>query len=126
MPHGFVKQPNGRYAIFSTIVDDFILLDATAKEAFEEEIRRCKGYTYPGNLEHDLRRGIGNLEVDGRNWEWSPDWQEAIRTIIFTHGPEFPSRAAMLDLGLISEAQVSILWDLAKEERGEESKGFDR
>ena len=32
MPSQMIRQPNGRFALWSTIVDDFVLLDATADE----------------------------------------------------------------------------------------------
>ena len=31
MPSRVVKQPNGKYAIFSTVVEDFVAYDCTAK-----------------------------------------------------------------------------------------------
>jgi hypothetical protein len=34
MAQHIVRQPNGRYAIFSSIVDDFISYDATAEECY--------------------------------------------------------------------------------------------
>ncbi len=35
MPRYPVKQPNGKYAIFSTVVDHFIAYDATPEEIME-------------------------------------------------------------------------------------------
>lgn len=32
MAHQIVKQPDGRYAVWSTIVDDFVIENATPKE----------------------------------------------------------------------------------------------
>jgi hypothetical protein len=36
MPRSVVKQPNGKYAIFSTIVDNFVMLDATKEHIIQE------------------------------------------------------------------------------------------
>lgn len=33
MPSFYLKQPNGKYALFSTIVDDFCAMDMTRQEA---------------------------------------------------------------------------------------------
>lgn len=35
MGHSVIKQPNDKYAIFSSIVDDFIVTDATKDELIE-------------------------------------------------------------------------------------------
>lgn len=32
MSHWIVKQPNGNYAVFSSVVDDFVFIDATREE----------------------------------------------------------------------------------------------
>lgn len=90
MPHCFVKQPNGKYAIWSTIVDDFIGLDYTAAGALQEELNRPNFGPYPGGqgqYESDLRREIGNVEVDGRAWVWAPTWQECLKTVILFGNP---------------------------------------
>ena len=35
MGQQIVKQPDGRYAIFSSVVDDFIVIDATPRELID-------------------------------------------------------------------------------------------
>lgn len=35
MPQHITKQPNGKYAIFSSVVDDFVVYDATPEECYE-------------------------------------------------------------------------------------------
>ncbi len=64
-------QPNGKYAVFSTIVDDFILLDATRDEYIEFEL---------DNKRKDLEQHIDNLETP------YPSWDDAIRIIELVHG----------------------------------------
>jgi len=48
MGRKLIKQPNNKYSIFSSIVDDFIVWNATEKEIIdfyvEEEIERAKKY----------------------------------------------------------------------------------
>lgn len=41
MSHLFVKYGEDRWAIWSTVVDDFIVYDATAKEVIEYEAERA-------------------------------------------------------------------------------------
>ena len=38
MGHQIMKQPDGKYAVWSTIVDDFILLNASPENIIEMEI----------------------------------------------------------------------------------------
>lgn len=65
MAHSLVKQPNGLLAVFSSIVDNFILTDATPEqivawcvsEAAEEERKRAEQWVkgeLPGTRIRDL------------------------------------------------------------------------
>jgi hypothetical protein len=42
MAHRLVKQPNGNYSIFSTIVDAFVLYDASEVELSDYYLERYK------------------------------------------------------------------------------------
>jgi hypothetical protein len=42
MSHQIIKQPNGLFAVWSTIVDDFVLLDATPGDIFDDEMEDAK------------------------------------------------------------------------------------
>ena len=42
MGHEIVKQPNGLFAVWSTIVDDFVILDATLQELIDDEVNDAK------------------------------------------------------------------------------------
>jgi len=94
MPRCIVKQPNDRYAVWSTVVDDFILLDATAEEAFGEELNDVLKANYPGGkdaLRRDLCRELENIRETGRAWRWAPTWDEAIDTVRELHGESVAS-----------------------------------
>jgi len=39
MAHQIIKQPNGRFCIFSTIVDNFIRFDQTEEEIVQYELK---------------------------------------------------------------------------------------
>ncbi len=88
MPRCVVKQPNGKYAIWSSIVDHFISYDCTAEEAIAEEVRNSLYSNYPGDLMHDVCQSWLNLHDNGRAWRWAPTWDEAISTIKELHGEE--------------------------------------
>jgi hypothetical protein len=91
MPRCIVKQPNGKYGIWSSVVDDFVLLDATAEEVIVDEIGNPHKRNYPGGrdkLRADLCREFENIASDGRAWKWAPTWEEANQTIKDLHGED--------------------------------------
>jgi hypothetical protein len=91
MPRCIVKQPNDRYAIWSSVVDDFVLVDARAEEAIVEELNSPMNANFTGGkdaLRAAICREFENLASDGRAWKWGPTWNEAIETIRELHGEE--------------------------------------
>jgi len=91
MPRCIVKQKNDRYAIWSTVVDDFVLLDAMAEEVIVEELNDPLKANYPGGkdaLRYDLCREFENISETGRAWRWAPTWDEAIAIIRELHGED--------------------------------------
>ena len=122
MPHYFVKQPDNKYAIFSTVVDDFVCFDCTAKEAIEQDMIRDFG-KYPGGneqLEKDLRREIGNIEVDGKAWPWADTWDEAVKWSIEMNGPDSESTQWIIEAGFITLEQATKIYNDEQEERRKE------
>ena len=94
MSRCIVKQPNHFYAVWSSVVDDFILLEATAEEAIDEELNDILKANYPGGkdaLRRDLCREFENIKATGRAWQWAPTWDEAIATIKELHGESVAS-----------------------------------
>lgn len=67
-----VQQPNGRFAIFSSIVDNFTDINLTDEEAREECAFRSGQECVPGKIQ----RAMTN---PGR-------WREALETIRAVHG----------------------------------------
>jgi hypothetical protein len=91
MPRCIVKQNNDRYAIWSSVVDDFVTLDATAEEVIADELNDPLKANYPGGkdaLRRDLCREFENIATTGRAWKWAPTWNEAIEIIRELHGDE--------------------------------------
>ena len=41
MSHRLIKQPNGKYAVYSTIVDDLICANMTVDEIIENEVKQA-------------------------------------------------------------------------------------
>lgn len=86
MPSCTVLQPNGKYAVWSTIVDDFLLLNATEEEVVAYEVQHSNRMSdYPGGekaLAEDVRREFGHIRESGISWDWSPDWNSCINHLI--------------------------------------------
>ncbi len=103
MPHCFVLQPNGKFAIWSTIVDTFRYLDCTKEEAVDLEMVAPFNDGYPGGpnaLRSDLLREFDNIQQTGVAWPWAPTWDAAIRTIYHFHGAASDAIAACAALGI--------------------------
>jgi len=61
MANQIVKQPNGKYAIWSTIVDDFTVIDATP-----EEIINIWADDARQRIDEKVRSIVNQLNVGGR------------------------------------------------------------
>lgn len=78
MAHRVVKQPNGRYAIFSTVCDDVIAYGMTAEELTTYYVQEAAD---------KARAGIEELlsgKPDPVRWLWSAE--EILVTIRARHG----------------------------------------
>ncbi len=77
-----IKQPNGLYALFSRIVDDFILIDATPKDIVKELLDDRKR-----EIEREVARVITILEEGGKPYfQFTRSFDEAIAWIKEIHG----------------------------------------
>jgi len=83
MSQQIIRQPDGRYAIWSTIVDGFLLLDATRDELIEAML---------SNERDRVRIRVNDIcdKLDtGANpyFQFTMTWEEAIREHEQQHGP---------------------------------------
>jgi len=83
MGRHIIKQPNGKLAIWSTIVDNFIMTDVTKEEyiAFriQEETER---------VEKDINDIVDRLDTGQRQSYTAHNWEEALRQLEYIHGRE--------------------------------------
>ena len=83
MPHHLVLQPDGKYAVWSTIVDAFLEFNLDEKGALEWHLINDNRWgTYPGGeeaLRADVEESIVNIKKAGTAWEWSMDWNRCVR-----------------------------------------------
>lgn len=81
MPRCPVKQPNGRMAVWSTIVDDFTDYDCDTIELVEVLLEGPQTYT-PA----EIGQSLANILQTGRAWRWAPDFDRAMEIIREVHG----------------------------------------
>jgi hypothetical protein len=86
MGQRIVKQPNGKYAAFSDIVDHFIAYDATREEALQFCVDKWKCTT--AEAEEKVQRGDDDIRQDGSKGRY----EEAVNTIRVIHGAEEVSK----------------------------------
>jgi hypothetical protein len=81
-----VKQPNGRLARFSDVVDDFTHMDLTEQEA--RDVCRANDCSVSEAAEK-VRRGVADEPVPGfieDDGEPLKRWREALRMVAVVHG----------------------------------------
>lgn len=88
MPHYPVLQPDGQWAIYSTIVDAFTVMDATTEQALEELASWHRIPDEAKELDHLNRIASGEAPkyAHWHNWNYCAAW------IIFFHGEHSEQR----------------------------------
>lgn len=101
MPQHLVLQPNGKYAVWSTIVDNFLSLDSTRDEILSIDESYHDSIDYPGGLpqyKEDLERELEHIEKSGIAWDWAGDWNDRVR--LLEQNEESETLKIIDDLGL--------------------------
>jgi hypothetical protein len=88
MGRQIVKQPNGKYAVWTTISDGFISVNDTKEELIrdliEEEIENIKK-----RIPQDVNRVISALESNEKPYyQFTKSWEECLKTIREVHGED--------------------------------------
>lgn len=84
-----LRQPDGRFAIFNTIVDGFTLVDATKADLLEHYVEKSRK-----DCASFLDKTCGQLERGGKPYhQFTMNWNEAARE----HNRNFPEDAVALD-----------------------------
>lgn len=77
-----IKQPNGRFAVFSSRVNDFILMDATPLDIIEDLVSE-----YRKKVEEDVNKTIDALTKNEKPYyQFTLSFDEAIESIKESHG----------------------------------------
>jgi hypothetical protein len=88
MGHQIVKQPNGKYAIWSTVVEDFVCIDCENQQELVDEFMDYERR----RTEANVARIVSDLDA-GRNpyLQFTMSFRECVGTIEQTHGPKCES-----------------------------------
>lgn len=87
MSQRIILQPDGRFAVFSTIVNDFILLDATVEEVIESRVAEEREKITASVHKIAARLSKGEAVYH----QFTTTWDETIKLIEKQHGPDTPS-----------------------------------
>ena len=90
-----IKQPNGLYAIWSSIVDDFIYYDCVREDLIEAFVEEAK---------KDIERNVDNILEKLRSgkkpyYQFTKTLEEAIVTVRDVHGAREASKIRKLLCG---------------------------
>lgn len=85
MGHQIIKQPNGKYAIWSSGVDNFIVLDATETEVVDEMVDM-----YRRAVSVDVGQKIAALDRGEKPYmQFTLSWEDALGVV----GQDDPNEA---------------------------------
>jgi hypothetical protein len=92
MARKVIRQPNGNYAVFSTVVDDFIIVNATKQELIDEDIKEAKEtiqQKYDEMFEY-----FDDGKEPPHYLVGSPlTWEEAMERVTDVHGEEMAAKS---------------------------------
>lgn len=106
-----VKQPNEKYAIFSTVVDDFMGIDMDKKEVEDFYIEEMAVTT-----RRKVKTALENADLYMQDYYISPastnlmlsPWEECIETVRLRHGD---ARVELIERAIASEDYTAWLGD---------------
>lgn len=85
MGHQIIKQPNGKYALFSSNVDDFVYVNCTIDEIIEIQLE-----DYRKILIRKIYEIVDKLEKGEKPYyQFTMSFDEAIKWIKEVHGKSF-------------------------------------
>jgi len=88
MGHQIIKQPNSKFAIWSTIVDNFILIDASEEDIVKHFITEATE-----EIEKDVKHTINELNSGKKPYNrFAMTWKEALKKIEEVHGKDEASK----------------------------------
>lgn len=91
-----VQQPNSKFAVWSTVVDDFTLIDATREELIEEFVKDSRAV-----ITAHVDRVLADL-ANGRMpyAQFTRTFAEHVQAIRIMHGPDAESLTLLRSCGI--------------------------
>ena len=85
MGHQIIKQPNGKLALWSSVVDDFIMLNATEQHIIDYYLEKEKA-----KIQASVRATVALIE-DGKPpyYQFTKTWAEACAFASVVHGADW-------------------------------------
>jgi len=77
MGRQIIKQPDGKYCVFSSLTDDFICWDATPEEIIEMEVSYARE-----TITERINKTVKDLEAGGKPYyQFTKDFKEAVDSV---------------------------------------------
>lgn len=84
MPEQILKQPNGKYALWTSVVDDFIAYDCTRQEIIRLYARRAAS-----RAREDIKYILESIDKGEKPYgEFTESWKQLLRTRRSVHRHE--------------------------------------
>lgn len=94
MGQQIIRQPDGKYAVWSSVVDSFVMIDAEPHEIADYWVE-----VEAGRLRESVNRIVAELEAGGRPYhQFTKTWDEALRRHEEIHGTAFNLELERLNL----------------------------
>jgi len=104
MGQQIIKQPNGLYAVWSTIVDDFIMIDALPEDIIKDRVR-----TETKRITEKVNQIINQLENgEAPYYQFTQTFQEAVDWIVHVHGKNAKTLKMLRKMGYIDDNNKEI------------------
>ena len=78
MGQQIIRQPNGLYAVWSTVVDDFVLVNATPAEIIFDRVREATL-----RISDEVEKTVSQLEAGEKPYfQFTMSWEGALMRIL--------------------------------------------
>ena len=96
MGYQIIQQPNGKYAVWSTVVDDFVMVDATPEDIIQAWVDEQRDRT--ADTVHQVVKQLHDGEKP--YYQFTQTFDECVERIRAWHGPTTQS---LVMLGLTKQ-----------------------
>lgn len=112
MGRGIYKQPNGLYAVWSSTVDNFVLIDATPDDIVQDYVE-----SYERDIRDMVTRRVAQLDTPGKLDE---TWERKVRWVGLVHGPDGLRELAAYTEGWWEPSAELLAWAQRNEDHRED------